>query len=442
MLGSTDLIAAIATPMGSGAVSIVRLSGPGLLSALAKVLVLKRDLAKNPRQTLLGQVKAQTGEVVDEVLAVYFPGPYSFTGEDCAEIQGHAGLVTPNLVLEALFAAGARLANPGEFTQRAFLNGRLSLDQAEAVAELVAAQSRSEAILANRQLAGALKEKVDPIGQKLTNVAATLTAILDFEEPWEADDQTQLKAAIAELREDLADLLTLRREGRVFREGLKIVLAGPPNAGKSILFNALLGLDRALVSPRPGTTRDYLEATVNWEGLRVELIDTAGLWAESTDEIDLLGQDRTHKLLAAADLIVWLRDLTNPNSPPAPKDVEAPVLTVYAKADLTKDLDPSLLAISAKTGQGLPQLKKEALAKVGLSRSRPPELVPNYRHQKALEETAAAVANAAQALEEGQPPDVANLEIGEALKALGQITGRVMTEDLLTEVFSHFCLGK
>jgi tRNA modification GTPase len=351
------------------------------------------------------------------------------------------------------------MANPGEFTQRAFLNGRLSLDQAEAVAELVAAQSRSEAILARRQLSGALKERIDPIVRQLTALAATLTAILDFEEPWEETDKARLTSDLTRLQKDLDYLLTLRREGRIFREGLKIVIAGPPNAGKSSLFNALLGLDRALVSPRPGTTRDYLEAAVSWAGLRVELIDTAGLWAESTDELDQLGQDRTRERMSEADLILWLKDLTAPNPPSAPSnvlqgdlkeadnpaDADIPVLEVHTKADLAQSpaaLEPQALTISAKTGLRLDQLKREVLTILGVKAERPPELVPNYRHQKALEETAVFLNEAAKALADGAPPDIVNLEITEALTHLGQITGRVMTEDLLTEVFSHFCLGK
>ncbi|MDR2142565.1 MAG: tRNA uridine-5-carboxymethylaminomethyl(34) synthesis GTPase MnmE [Deltaproteobacteria bacterium] len=445
MSGSTDLIAAIATPQGSGAVSIIRLSGPGLLEALAKILVIHTDLEFHPRSLILGHIRGENGQIIDEVLAVYFPGPNSFTGEDCAEIQGHAGAVVPRLVLAAILEAGARLARPGEFTQRAFLNNRLSLDQAEAVAELVAAQSQSEAVLANRQLAGALKERVNPIAERLISLAASLTVILDFDEPWDANSQLNLTQNLAALRQDLAALLALRREGRIFREGLRIVLAGPPNAGKSSLFNALLGLDRALVSPRPGTTRDYLEASVSWAGVKVELVDTAGLWPESTDELDQLSQDRARAQMGQADLIVWLRDLSAPNPSPPPQEAQEsgiPILAVWAKADLIAEPAPNSLAISAKTGQGLAQLKDEAIKLLGLNFDQPPDLVPNFRHQKALEKTSQLVNAAVKALEEGEPPDIITLEIVDALETLGQITGRVMTEDLLTEVFSNFCLGK
>ncbi|MDR1609108.1 MAG: tRNA uridine-5-carboxymethylaminomethyl(34) synthesis GTPase MnmE [Deltaproteobacteria bacterium] len=441
MLGVTDLIAAVATPQGSGAVSIIRLSGPGLLDALGKILVIKQSLAKNPRKMLLGRVQAADGSIIDEVLVAYFPGPNSFTGEDCAEIQGHAGLIAPSLVLEAILDAGARLAKPGEFSQRAFLNNRLSLDQAEAIAELVDAQSRSEAILANRQLSGALGEKIDPIRRRLINLAATLTAILDFEEPWDEPDQKKMAQDIEAIQSALSHLLTLRREGRVFREGLRLVLAGPPNVGKSSLFNALLGHSRALVSPKPGTTRDYLEASVSWQGLRVELVDTAGLWDGSEDDLDRQGQDLARDQMRRSDLVLWLRDLASPDSPPAP-ETSLPTLTVWAKADLVSNFDPTILAISAKTGQGLAELKEAALKILSVNYERPPELVPNFRHQKALEETAKWVVAADQALKDGAPPDIINLEIGAALNSLGQITGQVMTEDLLVEVFSHFCLGK
>ncbi|MDR1086159.1 MAG: tRNA uridine-5-carboxymethylaminomethyl(34) synthesis GTPase MnmE [Deltaproteobacteria bacterium] len=444
MKGSTDLIAAIATPQGIGAVSVIRLSGPGLLEALDKVLVMKSSLAARARQMCLGRMKSlDSGRIIDEVLAAYFPGPNSFTGEDCAEIQGHAGPIVPKLVLESVLKAGARLAGPGEFTQRAFLNNRLSLDQAEAVAELVAAQSQSEAVLAARQLAGALKDFIDPISERLMSLSVSLTAILDFEEPWGGPEKARLADSLDRLQKSLEHLLALRKSGRIFREGLKLVLAGPPNSGKSSLFNALLGLDRALVSPRPGTTRDYLEAAVSWDGLRVELVDTAGLWENSLDELDRLGQDRTRQQMGQADLIVWLRDLTSLKPPPVP-DLDIPVLEVFTKADLAQKpgLNPSALTVSSKTAQGLDRFKDEALKLLGLSSRKTPELVPNLRHQKALEETYLFVSAAQKALSQGLPPDIVSLELSSAQKSLGQITGRVMTEDLLKEVFSRFCVGK
>ncbi|MDR1395674.1 MAG: tRNA uridine-5-carboxymethylaminomethyl(34) synthesis GTPase MnmE [Deltaproteobacteria bacterium] len=446
MKGSADLIAALATPPGIGAVAMVRLSGPGLLEALDKILVTRADLRRHPREMCLARIKGPEGDrIVDEVLAVYFPEPRSFTGEDCAEIQGHAGPAVPRLVLEAVLKAGARLAGPGEFTQRAFLNGRLSLDQAEAVAELVAAQSQSEAVLAARQLSGALRDCLDPITARLTSLMAKLTAVLDFEESWEDEDRAGMAQELDRLLEEVRHLISLRKNGRLFREGLRLVLAGPPNSGKSSLFNALLGLDRALVSPRPGTTRDYLEAAVSWSGIRVELVDTAGLWADSLDEIDRLGQERTRQQMEGSDLIVWLMDLTA-RQPVPPPETGAPLLIVWTKSDLASPEELARaggrLTVSSKSAAGLAGFKEECLKMLGLKSQETPDLVPNLRHQQALEKTLVSAEAAASALAEGLPPDIVNLELQEALSHLGLITGRVMTEDLLQEVFSRFCIGK
>jgi tRNA modification GTPase len=399
-------------------------------------------------------------KTIDQVLAVYFPGPGAFTGEDSAEIHGHGGSTVPRLILEALLASGARLARPGEFTLRAFLNSRLSLDQAEAVAELVASQSEAEAAIAARHLEGALAKKLEPTFAKLMEAAAFLTSELDFmdEDEWSEARSDHLLAILKDAQGDLERLLELRMTGRVFRDGLRVVLAGPPNAGKSSLFNALLGRDRALVNPMPGTTRDYLEGYVSWSGLKVELVDTAGL-REDGDELESQGQALTQRELEQAEVIVWLNDLSKPETrmpPPVFSNPNGPkLIEVWNKADIGLGPPPAenpghpdhpekpyYRTISALTGQGLDGLKQDILGFFLTPTSLNPELVPNLRQQKALEEGLDYINATVKSLEDGQAPDIASLEIKGALEALGRITGRVLTEDLLEEVFSRFCLGK
>jgi tRNA modification GTPase len=421
------------------------LSGTGALPALKKIFSAKTDLAQKPKSLVLGKViNPATKTVIDQALASYFPGPNSFTGEDSAEIQGHGGTTVPRLILEAAILAGARLARPGEFTQRAFLNGRLSLDQAEAVADLVASQSEAEAALASRHLQGALSTALTPVNDQLKGLLARLTAALDFEEEWGDKEGKDLNLKLSDLIENLEELIKIRQSGRIFRDGLRVVLAGPPNAGKSSLFNCLLGHERALVSQRPGTTRDYLEAAVSWSGIRVELVDTAGLREKSNDELESLGQELTRRELDRADIVVWLNDLTSDQvSSPDEEKLPTKLITIWNKADLRPEMKPeNALTISAITGQGLDALKAAILDMVGVIPNHNPEFVPNLRQQNTLENCLCSVKAAKKALEERLPLDIISLELSEALSTLGLITGQTMTEDILSEVFSHFCIGK
>ncbi|MDR1677881.1 MAG: tRNA uridine-5-carboxymethylaminomethyl(34) synthesis GTPase MnmE [Deltaproteobacteria bacterium] len=448
-LAQGDLIAAIASGTGPGAVSLIRLSGLGAYDTLRRVFVSASDPMSKPRTMIFGKlIKPQSKEVIDQVLAVFFPGPQTFTGEDTAEIFGHGGATVPRLVLEAVMEAGARLANPGEFTQRAFLNDRLSLDQAEAVADLVAAQSEAEATLATRHLEGALSAKIKPAIEKLIGLQAELVAILDFEEDWNEEKRLDLISMTANLSGEIKKLVEIRKNGRIFRDGLRVVLTGLPNAGKSSLFNAILGRDRALVSPRPGTTRDYLEASVSWNGLRVELVDTAGLGQRTGDELEDLGQQLALKELEAADIIVWLRSVTEPgpDEPPLARET-GKILEVWSKSDLKTGQpisadSPSGLCVSALTGEGLDELKSLILKKTGLATGLVPEIVPNLRQQKALEDSLEQINRALSALTERETPDIVAFELGQSLESLNYVTGQAFTEEILNEVFSNFCVGK
>jgi tRNA modification GTPase len=357
-------------------------------------------------------------------------------------------------VLEAALQAGAVLAEPGEFTRRAFMNGRLDLAQAEAVADLVAAQSAAETTLAARQLAGKLSTRVNKLSQKIFSALVALTAELDFNEEGTGVDLTDLSRRITEeIQPPLADLLAASLTGHPFRYGLRLALVGAPNVGKSSLFNALAGQNRALVSSLAGTTRDYLTIDTIWEGLRIELCDTAGLSIAPTDELDVLGQQLTRERLQAANLILWVREAGSESS----LDFEAlnlaqlppeRTLIVWNKLDLAappagRPSNRPEVAVSATTGLNLPELKTTILKlATGQIIPDPPEVVPSLRHRAALTQTDTYIKATLAAITTGQPPDICALELRSALDALGLICGRTTADDLLNEIFSRFCLGK
>jgi tRNA modification GTPase len=476
---------------------MIRLSGKGALETLRSVFVSKEDPGASPRKLILGKlVSPDHRTLIDHALAVFFPGPYSFTGEDSAEIQGHGGSVLPGLALEALLRAGARLAHPGEFTERAFLNGRMSLDQAEAVAEIVASESLAEAFIAAKTLDGALRDKIEPVSKSLLKARAFLTAALDFEEDWNEEDSQRLLSSLSPIIDSLKELLEMRRSGRVYKDGLRVVLAGPPNAGKSSLFNFLIGKKRALVSKIPGTTRDYLEAPLNFGKLRVNLVDTAGLRDEGLDELESLGKELALEQIGGADVVLWLRDLSQEeegeeeegkdkeekgkdkeetekdkeetekdkektekekgkkepkakHSPPPPLELapgkRAPtILEVYNKIDLKPGFIPpqGAISLSALTGEGVGTLKEEILRSAGALKENIPEIVPNLRQELALEGALEALLKAKDSLLADDYPEITGLLLKDSMDSLDLITGRTATEELLTEVFSHFCLGK
>lgn len=461
-LTATSTIAAISTAPAVGAVSMIRLSGPEARPVLDRIFSpLDGASSWRPRQMRFGRIiDPEDGRLLDEVLAVWFPAPHSFTGEEVCEIQGHGGLAVTGMVLAAALKAGAEMAQPGEFTRRAFMNGRLDLAQAEAVADLVAARSAAEISLAARQLAGGLSERVEEVHRALFGALTELTADIDFGDDLEPLDLMALNELLrATAQVPLEKLLADGRAGRPFREGLRLALVGAPNVGKSSLFNALVGSDRAMVSDRPGTTRDFITAGAVWSGLTVELCDTAGLSASPRDELDALGQERSRAQLAQADLVLWVRDsVRGALEDEALDPAELPsdrTLVVWNKIDLAPPpqgseegrpfLDPSqpAMAVSARTGVGLEELKASILKlATGREDLNPPEVAPNLRHQTALARTAGILAETLADLEAGQPADICALGLRSALDALEVIAGRSTPEDILAEIFSRFCLGK
>lgn len=446
-----DIIAAVSTAAGVGAVSIIRLSGRGVLGILDRVFEKNRTGPFEPRRMYFGRLRdPDNHSLVDEALAVFFDGPRSFTGEDMVEIQGHGGLAVTALALKTVIKAGARLAEAGEFTRRAFFNDRLDLTQAEAMADLIGARGEAEALLAARQLEGGLSSRIKIIHETVFTSLVELTADIDFSDDLQPLNLEALSGGLAAgVLPALEKLLEDARAGRPYREGLKLALVGAANVGKSSLFNALAGSDRAMVSPAPGTTRDFITAAAAWDGLSIELCDTAGLSEQPLDELDALGQRRSLDQLAAADLVLWIRDALRPGE----SGIDPAVLPSGRSIEVWNKIDSALpppdegrfprVEVSAKNKLGLDKLKALILkTATGRDDPTPPEVVPNLRHQAALSEAAAYIKATIGAVSEGQPPDICALELKSALKALDRIGGRTTPDDILSGIFSRFCLGK
>jgi tRNA modification GTPase len=435
--GARDTIAAIATPAGRGAVGVIRLSGASV-PRIARTLL---GVLPEPRRATLVAFRNALGEPQDRGIALYFPAPHSYTGEPVLELQGHGGAMVMQLVLRACLEAGARLAEPGEFTQRAFLEGKLDLAQAEAVADLIDASSREAARSALRSLGGEFSSAIAALRSRLIDLRALTEALLDF--PEEEVDAMHRDDAGAQLRGvslQLDEVLAKSRQGSLLRAGLHVVLAGRPNVGKSSLLNRLAGEERAIVTPVAGTTRDALREPIQIEGVPVVLVDTAGLRA-SADMVERLGIERTQQELARADLVILVREAGQADLPPETVAAEVQRIDVYNKADLVPGFKPpeGALAVSAKTGQGLQDLRAAILAAAGWAATGESVFLARERHLRALERARAHLDEAARQLPHWE---LFAEELRLAQVALGDITGEFGADDLLGEIFSRFCIGK
>jgi tRNA modification GTPase len=454
----TDTIAAVATPPGRGAVALVRVTGPDALGVLLRLAPGLRGAPPARAQRLARLAHPETGETLDRGLVAYFPAPGSYTGEDTVELTTHGGVLTPQLVLDAALAAGARAAEPGEFTRRAYLNGRLDLLQAEAVADLIDGRSRALHRAAVHQMERGLSRRVEALREALVGAQALLVYGIDFPEEDEPPvPPERIRAAAEDVLRRVDGLLATAPEGELLREGALTVLAGRPNSGKSSLFNALLGVERAIVTEIPGTTRDALEAVVSLDGYPFRLVDTAGL-RETADRVEEIGIEVARRYLAAARLVLFCVEAGRPLEPEEEEFLREPgpasVVLVRTKADCAAGLaDPGSDAaeglpsvrVSAPQGEGLGGLRQLLLrAAFGGILGEPGEapLVTRERQARALRRARGEVRLFLDAWDEGIPPEFAATHLQAAAGALEELLGVIGTEDVLDRVFSSFCVGK
>jgi tRNA modification GTPase len=481
-----DTIVAIATPPGSGGIGVVRLSGPEAVAISKPMLRLKHEL--EPGRAVFGELIEPCGsecgagalarelrahetsatvdlitnlsrpgaaapheQRIDEVVVTYFAKPHSYTTDDIIEISAHGSPVVLRHIVELALAAGARLAEPGEFTMRAFLNGRIDLTQAEAVRDLIDSQTLYQAKVAAQQLDGALSRRLQPVKQKLVELIAVLEAGIDFAE----DDVSVLRGErileqIAEVREPLEELARTFSYGKIVHEGLTLAIVGRPNVGKSSLFNRLVERERAIVTATPGTTRDLVTETVSLGGIPVKLVDTAGI-RRALDEAESIGIQKSMEALADADLVLLVLDASQPSS-----EEDAALLTqvgqrsgivVQNKTDiaLSKSVNGHpAIRTSALTGQGIPELREAILRHVTGDASANTEsgFLTNARHQKLVRDSIGAFDAAQTAVANRIPHEMLLLDLYSALRPLDEITGATTTDDILNLIFSRFCIGK
>ena len=434
---SRDTIAAVATAPGRGGIGIVRVSG-GAAPLIAKRLL---GTLPRPRYATNARFVGADGEPIDEGLALYFPAPHSYTGEDVIELHGHGGPVVMQTLLAACLDFGARLAEPGEFTRRAFLEGKLDLAQAEAVADLIDASSREASRSALRSLSGEFSRAIGILRDQLVELRALTEAQLDFpEEELDALHRDDAARQLERIDAKLQDILARSRQGSLLRTGLHVVLAGPPNVGKSSLLNRLAGEERAIVTDIPGTTRDALHEPIQIDGVPLVMVDTAGLRAAG-DEVERLGMARTRQELERADVVLAVHAATDPELLPIDAPDAAARLDVYNKVDLAPGFvaPPGGIAVSAKTGAGLPDLRRAVLRAAGWSATGESLFLARERHLRAL--TGAAEHLRRAALEQNRWELFAE-ELRLAQEELARITGSFTADDLLGEIFGRFCIGK
>ncbi|GAB6124519.1 tRNA uridine-5-carboxymethylaminomethyl(34) synthesis GTPase MnmE [Humidesulfovibrio idahonensis] len=460
-----DTIAAIATAAGAGAVGIVRLSGPQASALAAALFHSSRPRFSGFKPYLLhhGTLADAQGRALDEVLAAYMPGPGSFTGEDVVELFCHGGQAVLRAVLDELLARGARLARPGEYSYRAFKNGKLDLAQAEAIAETIAAPTRAALHLAQMKLSGALSERIGALRARLEALRAQLCLAVDFpDEDVECLPPGALRTEALSVADDLAALLAGVERTRAWREGVLAVLAGRVNAGKSSLMNALVGRARAIVSATPGTTRDYLEEMLDLSGLLTRLVDTAGLrhghGAQGVEAVEAAGQDLTREFMARAEAVLYVLDASQPLTPEDREALDgldpARALVVLNKCDLpgggaaaeegVAGLGLEWVRVSAKTGQGLEEFCARLRGKLlgGAGEPDPDETAPNARQAANIRQAGDELAALAAEVEAGLPYDILGLRLDAACRALAEITGEIAPDQVLEAIFSKFCIGK
>jgi len=450
-----DTIVAISTPPGRGGIGVVRLSGPAARALAEPLLRLKRPLEAG--RAVFGElVDAQTGERIDEVVVTFFEKPHSYTSEDVLEISSHGSPVVLEYIVEQTMSRGARLAEPGEFTMRGFLHGRIDLTQAEAVDDLIESQTLFQAKTAARQLEGALSRRIAPVKTRLVELIALLEAGIDFaEDDVGVPPDERILVSIAEVRQPLEALARSFTYGRVVHDGLTLAIVGRPNVGKSSLFNRLVQRERAIVTPVPGTTRDLVTETVALAGIPIHLVDTAGI-RSACDEAEEIGIRKSYEALADADLVLVVTDHTSAQHATEDRSlIEATVgrkrILVHNKSDLSgsklelpiaMDHLP-LVHTSAISGEGIDELCQKIVSEVGMSSAVEERgLVTNLRQRKLIEEALEALRAAENAVANRIPHEMLLMDLHNTLDPLDAITGQTTTDDILNLIFSRFCIGK
>jgi tRNA modification GTPase len=469
----SSTIAAIATPMGSGGIGIIKISGKESLSIAASLFCGSDSLADNSQDTASNSiyffkprrlhhghiVDSESGRVLDEVLLAVMPAPHSYTREDVVEIQSHAGAVVLSSILGLVLKKGARLAAPGEFTKRAYLNGRIDLTQAEAVIDIINARTAKALEIATAQIKGDLRSSIESIRDPLLQLLAEVEGAIDF--PDDVGEIIDADSAIEGIENKvinkLEDLVNRYKNAHVLRDGLKLIVVGKPNVGKSSLMNRLIKKDRVIVASSPGTTRDLIEETLNIRGIPVIITDTAGLH-ETDDPVESIGIRKTHEHISGSDLILFMVDVSCPLTENDYKIYEMfnnkSLILVMNKSDLVYNgFKPEIpdswntrprIMVSALYNRGLNELK-DLIAKVAIGEgalNQESTIIPNLRHKLALEQSFQAVSSAVEGIRRQSPFELIAIDIREALDALGDIIGLSAREDVLDQIFSRFCIGK
>jgi len=457
MLNSNDTICALSTPNGVGAIALIRVSGAKSL-AIVSACFSKNLIDKSSHTAHFGYFKGPDGTLIDEVLITVFESGKSFTGEEAAEIACHASPYIQQQIIQTLLSAGCRLAEPGEYTMRAFMNGKLDLSQAEAVADLIASQTKGAHDIALKQLRGGFSNELRDLREKLIHFASLVELELDFaEEDVEFADRNELKQLVADVLAYIKRLATSFELGNAIKNGVPVAIVGAPNTGKSTLLNQLLGEDRAIVSNIAGTTRDVIEETLNIEGILFRLIDTAGI-REGAEEIEAMGIERSKEKIQQAQVVLCLADVSKENSLDEvtawAKEIKSTyhdkkIIIVANKVDIVankrslSEVEMPLIFLSAKEGVGIEELKQQLVELVtGDFNISTDTIVSNARHYDALVRTAHSLEKAQYDLDNNITADFVAMDIRQAMYDLGTITGDISTDDLLGNIFSKFCIGK
>ncbi len=449
LTGWDDTIVALATAPGIGALAVIRLSGPDSIKII-KGLFPSKDLSKQATHTLHVGMLKNGDEVLDEVVVSIYHSPKSYTGEDVVEISCHGSVHIEDKILAACIHHGARLARPGEFTQRAFLKGKMDLTQAEAVADLIASHSEASRVSALHTMRGGFANDLKILREQLLGFSALMELELDFsQEDVEFADRKKFYTLIEEAQRVTSELIESFAYGNAIRQGVQVAIVGKPNAGKSTLLNSLLNEDRAIVSEIAGTTRDTIEEIINIEGIEFRLIDTAGIRAHTSDRIEQMGMDKTKEKIEQADIVMEILDASEPYHENLQVEKEK-LLRVLNKTDLFSDgmpgvnyLNHDLIFISAKTSFGVDKLKRALVKRVlNGKKVREGTVVTNARHHEALKKVAAALNDIRTGLDNKLSGDLLSSDIRRALHYLGEITGEITNEEQLSWIFGKFCIGK